>query len=161
MNLNNDVAKWRKGEGRTASVQQQEALVARANQIADLCDLMADLLALHTDYSLWESYQRLDAVEKIQNPDFSKTLFENASCGYCRSHQYELARHWYAPHARAVAKNLAKAVASGNRDAVLSPDAGKERLALKKKPLQSLRPTQLRMEENFRRVMLKIAELCK
>ena len=161
MNLNNDVAKWRKGEGRTASVQQQEALVARANQIADLCDLMADLLALHTDYSLWESYLRLDSVEKIQNPNFSKTLFENASCGYCRSHQYELARHWYAPHMRAIAKNLAKALASGDKDAKISPNAEKERLALKKKPLQSLRPTQLRTEENFRRVMLKIAELCK
>ena len=129
--------------------------------LADLCDLMADLLALHTDYSLWESYLRLDAVEKIQNANFSKTLFENASCGYCRSHQYEFARYWYAPHMRAVAKNLAKAVASGNRDAVLSPDAGKERLALKKKPLKSLRPTQLRTEENFRKVMRKIEELCK
>ena len=161
MNLNNDVAKWRKGEGRTASVQQQEALVARANQIADLCDLMADLLALHTDYSLWESYLRLDSVEKIQNPNFSKTLFENASCGYCRSHQYELARHWYAPHMRTIAKNLAKALASGDKDAKISPNAEKERLALKKKPLQSLRPTQLRTEENFRKVMRKIEELCK
>ena len=161
MNLNNDVAKWRKGEGRTASVQQQEALVARANQIADLCDLMADLLALHTDYSLWESYLRLDSVEKIQNPNFSKTLFENASCGYCRSHQYELARHWYAPHMRTIAKNLAKAIASGDKDAKISPNAEKERLALKKKPLQSLRPTQLRTEENFRKVMRKIEELCK
>ena len=161
MNLNNDVAKWRKGEGRTASVHQQEALVARANQIADLCDLMADLLALHTDYSLWESYLRLDSVEKIQNPNFSKTLFENASCGYCRSHQYELARHWYAPHMRTIAKNLAKAIASGDKDAKISPDAEKERLALKKKPLQSLRPTQLRTAENFRKVMRKIEELCK
>ena len=157
--LSADVAKWRKGE--TASVQQQEALIARANQIADLCDAMADLLALHTDYSLWESYLRLDAVEKIQNPNFSKTLFENASCGYCRSHQYEFARHWYAPHMRTIAKNLAKALASGDKDAKLSPNAENERLALKKKPLQSLRPTQLRTEENFRKVMRKIEELCK
>ncbi len=35
----------------------------------------ADLLALHTDYSLYESCQRLDAVEKIRNPDFEHVLY--------------------------------------------------------------------------------------
>ena len=120
---------------------------------------MADLLALHTDYSLWESYQRLDAVENIQNPDFSKTLFENASCNYCRSHQYELARYWYAPHARAIAKNLAKAVAEGDREARLSPPAEPERLALKERPLESLKPRLTRTEENFRKVMHDVEKL--
>ena len=159
--LSVDVAKWRKG-GRAGSPLPAagDRLVARANHIADLCDLMADLLALHTDYSLWESYQRLDAVEKIQNPDFSKTLFENASCGYCRSHQYELARYWYAPHARATAENLAKAVANGDHKARLSPPAEPERIALKAKPLESLKPTLPRTEETFRKVMRKVAELC-
>ena len=121
---------------------------------------MADLLALHTDYSLWESYERLDAVEKIQNPLFEKTLFENASCNYCRSHQYELARHWYAPHARKVADSLAKAVASGNRKAKLTHSPEQERLALKKKPLESLKPTLPRTEENFRATLRRIAVLC-
>ena len=95
-------------------------LFFKGEKIAALCDKMADLLALHTDYSIWESYQRLDAVEKIQNPDFSKTLFENASCRYCRSHQYELARHWYAARARRMAERLAQAVASGDRTAKFS-----------------------------------------
>ena len=147
--LSADVAKWRKG-GEDAN------LAARADKVARLCDLMADLLALHTDYSLWESYQRLDAVEKIKNPDFSKTLFENASCNYCRSHQYELARHWYAPHARKMADRLAKAVASGDRAAKLSEGAEAERLALKAKPLESLKPTLPRTQENFRKVMREI-----
>ena len=163
MNLNNDVAKWRIGKCKVESGKCKVGegdIVARAENLAALCDKMADLLALHTDYSLWESYLRLDAVEKIRNPNFSKTLFENASCGYCRSHQYELARYWYAPHMRTVAKNLAKAVASGNKDAVLSPDAGKERLALKAKPLESLKPTLLRTGENFRKTMQEIAGLC-
>ena len=158
MGLCRDIAAWRKG-GAAASAQQQEQLAARAKTVVRLCDLMADLLALHTDYSLWESYQRLDAVEKIQNPNFSKTLFENASCPYCRSHQYELARHWYAPHARKMADRLAKAVASGDRAAKLSEGAEAERLALKAKPLESLRPTLPRTAENFRKTLRAVGEL--
>ena len=154
-----DLAVWR--EDTTASVQQQDDLLAKINQIAALCDLMADLLALHTDYSLWESYQRLDAVEKIQNPAFEKTLFENASCNYCRSHQYELARHWYAPYVKAVAGKLAKAVAAGSRKAVVTVNAEQERLALKEKTLESLRPTLPRTGDNFRKVMRDIAGRCK
>ena len=157
--LSADVAKWRRGECKVESVKckvEDRNLVVRAENVAALCDLMADLLALHTDYSLWESYQRLDAVEKIQNPDFSKTLFENASCGYCRSHQYELARHWYAPHAKAIAANLAKAVADGDRKAVVKTNAEGARLALKAKPLESLKPTLPRTEENFRKVLREI-----
>ncbi|MBQ4199910.1 MAG: hypothetical protein II649_08500, partial [Kiritimatiellae bacterium] len=155
MKLCRDLAEWRK-DGATASVQLQDRLVVSANNVADLCDAMADLLALHTDYSIWESYKRLDAVEKIQNPAFEKTLFENASCPYCRSHQYELARHWYAPHARKMADRLAKAVASGDRAAKFSEGAEAERLALKAKPLESLKPTLPRTEANFRKTMRKI-----
>ena len=154
-----ELARWRRG-GKTTSVQQQEALVAQANRIAALCDAMADLLALHTDYSLWESYRRLDAVEKIRNPLFEKTLFENASCNYCRSHQYELARHWYAPHVKSVAAKLAKAVSAGNRKAAVTVNAEQERLALKAKPLESLKPTLPRTQENFRKVLRAIEGLC-
>ena len=111
MELRGDIAAWRKGG---------ELAAGRAEKIAALCDKMADLVALHTDYSMWEAYQRLDAVEKIRNPEFSKTLFENASCPYCRSHQYELARHWYAVRARKMADRLAKALASGDRQAKFS-----------------------------------------
>ena len=109
-----ELGAWRTNT--TASVQQQDALLAKINRVAELCDAMADLLALHTDYSLWESYQRLDAVEKIRNPLFEKTLFENASC------------------------------------------AEKERLALKARPLESLKPTLPRTAESFRRVLGSIVK---
>jgi thiol-disulfide isomerase/thioredoxin len=148
------LAKWRGGE-----LNGAEESLARARNIAALCDAMADLLALHTDYSLWESYQRLDAVEKIRNPAFEKTLFENSSCGYCRSHQYELARYWYAPHVKAVVEKLAEAVAVGKRKATVTVNAEQERLALKAKPLESLRPTLPRTEENFRKVLGEVASL--
>ena len=154
-----DLAKWRKGGPRSGAAA--DGLVARAENVAALCDKMADLLALHTDYSLWESHQRLDAIEKIKNPDFSKTLFENASCNYCRSHQYEFARYWYAPHAKAVSERIAKAVAANDRKADIKVDAEKERLALKARPLESLKPTLPRTEENFRNVLREIERLAK
>ena len=168
MELCRDIAAWRKGGGSQLAATDSDAtscvppLVSRANAIAALCDKMADLLALHTDYSIWESYQRLDAVEKIQNPEFSKTLFENASCPYCRSHQYELARHWYAVRARQMAERLAAAVAAGDRKAKFGGDAGEAeqmRLALKAKPLESLKPTMPRTEENFRKVLREVERL--
>ena len=147
-----DIAKWRDGKCDGADLPQ------RAEKVVGMADAMADLLALHTDYSIWESYQRLDAIEKIQNPLFEKTLFENASCPYCRSHQYELARHWYAVRARKMADRLAKAVASGDREAKFSDGSEEERLALKAKPLESLKPTLPRTAENFRRVLDSIGK---
>ena len=158
--FNSELAVWRKGTEGGAPVDGKK-LLARVENLASLCDAFADLLALHADYSLWESYQRLDAVEKIRNPDFSKTLFENASCTYCRSHQYELARHWYAPHARAVAERLANAIAAKDRKAKIEVESEPERIALKERSLESLKPTLPRTEENFRKVMHDVEKLLK
>ena len=148
-----DVSAWRRGKADGGD------LPARAEGIASLMERMADVLALHTDYSLWESYRRLDAVEKIRNPDFARTLFDNASCGYCRSHQYELARHWYAPHMRDIARRIAKAVAADDRKAELRGDAEKERQELMGRPLESLGPSTPRTEANFRAAMASVAAL--
>ena len=147
-----DIGEWRKGKRDGAD------LPGRARHLSTLTDLMADVLELHTDYSLWESYCRLEAVEKVQNPDFTKTLFDNASCDYCRSHQYELARYWYAARMRKAASRLAKAVASHECHAVLFDNSEDERQALMGKPLESLRPTRPRTETNFRTTMQSIAD---
>ncbi|MCQ2392627.1 MAG: alpha-N-acetylglucosaminidase N-terminal domain-containing protein, partial [Kiritimatiellae bacterium] len=53
--LKRDYLDWQKGARDGAD------LPARAANVAALMEKMADLLALHTDYSLWESYLRLDA----------------------------------------------------------------------------------------------------
>ena len=147
-----DIGEWRKGKHDGAD------LPVRARNLSVLTDLMADVLALHTDYSIWESYLRLDAIEKVQNPDFTKTLFDNASCSYCRSHQYELARHWYAERMRKAASRLAIAVASHERNVVLFDNSEDERKALMERPLESLRPTRPRTEANFRATMCSIAD---
>lgn len=60
---------------------------------------------------------------------------------------------------RAVEANLLKAVASGNRKATVKVSAEAERLALKKKPLESLKPVLPRTRENFCRVLREIKAL--
>jgi len=149
-----DFEEWRKGQ------RDGGDLPGRATRIAALAEKMADILELHTDYSLWESFLRLDAIEKVRNPDFPRTLFDNASNGYCRSHQYELARYWYLPRAQAMAKLVAKAVAEGDRKATLSiAPAEPERQALMARPLESLRPVKPRTEANFHAVMRAVSAL--
>lgn len=145
--LGRDMAAWRRVEYSGSN------LVAKAENLASLCDSLADILALHTDYSLWESYLRLDSIEKVRNPEFTKTLFENAANDYCLSHQYEIVRHWVVPSMRRVAKRIADAVAAGDRDAKISVDFETLRREAKKRPLASLRPTLPRTQEQFRRII--------
>ena len=153
--LGRDIAKWRRGE------IDGKDLPRRARELAKLCNTFADILTLHTDYSLWESYQRLDAIEKVKNPAFTKTLFENAANRYCLSHQYEVVRHVVVPTVKAMAERLAKAVESGDRKAAAftsKPDYAKLRSAAKAKPLESLKPTLPRTKENFVKVLREVGE---
>ena len=149
--LGREVSAWRKGGAASAD------LAVRAKRLSVLMDLMADTLALHTDYSMWESYLRLDKIEKVRFPGFTKTLFDNASCRYCRSHQYELARHWYAERMRKAAERIANAVAANDRMVVLFDNPEDERKALMERPLESLRPVLPRTAEHYRATMLAIA----
>ena len=142
-----------------------EGLAVLADEIVILAEKMADLLELHTDYSLWESYERLDRIEKIANPNFKQVLLENAVCGYCRSHQYEAARYLYVPRARAFAdtiKGLVRAAESGTE---LTPEQKALKLdwstdlvnLMLAVPLETFRPTRSRTPENFRALMRELA----
>ena len=150
--LGRDMAAWRRGEHGGSN------LVAKAESLASLCDCLADILALHTDYSLWESYLRLDSIEKVRNLEFTKTLFENAANDYCLSHQYEIVRHWVVPSMRGVAKRVADAVEADDRKVSLPKDFEELRRELKDKQLESLRPTLPRTQEEFRRVISKLTK---
>ena len=153
--LGRDMAAWRRVEYSGSN------LVAKAENLASLCDSLADILALHTDYSLWESYLRLDSIEKVRNPEFTKTLFENAANDYCLSHQYEIVRHWVVPSMRRVAKRIADAVAADDRRITLPKDFEELRCELKGKPLESLRPTLPRTREEFRRIIDELVKSSK
>ena len=115
--------------------------------IAPIVGDFTDLLALHTDYSLWDSYVRLDAIEPIRNPDFDKVLFENAVNDYCSSHQYEAFAQVFRPWCEQFAR-------TGKRpgDALLK--------AARERRLASMAPTLARTPENYRKVLLSLAASC-
>ena len=157
--LNEGHAAWARDE------RGPEGLSERAREIVVLAEKMADLLELHTDYSIWESYERLDRIERITNPNFKQVLLENAICGYCRSHQYEAARYLYVPRAKAFADMLEGQLRAGRFGGALTPaqkalkldcstDLVNMMLAV---PLEAFRPTKPRTPENFRALMLELA----
>ena len=143
----------------------------KAGAFARLGELMADVLALHTDFSIYESFLRLDAVEKIRNPGFDRVLLENASGAYCRSHVYELARHWYAPVMRDLAESICAKVDAADVTGELSfvGEVGYTsfmndhymrkdiRDRMRCEPLSTWRPTAPRTPENYRKAMLGLA----
>ena len=153
---------WKASTGTTPTGGSQFIATAAdvksaAAAYAALGRAFADLLALHTDYSLYESYLRLDAVEKIRNPDFEHVLYDNASCGYCRSHQYEVARYWAEPAMADLANMLAERAAAGDKSPIppLNQDRYRERSM--HRPLAEMRPTLPRTPENCRRVLGELA----
>ena len=130
-------------------------------RLADACEglgaAMAGTLALHTDYSLWESFLRMDRVEKIRNPNFEKVLVDNATCHYCRGYQYECAEHWYRPELRGLADAVRSKVASGDREGSLVVKEGNFRERMLVLPLSELAPRTPRTPGNYRRAMLDFA----
>jgi len=133
-------------------------VVRKARAYAEMGSLMADVLALHTDYSLAESFDRLNAIEPVKNPNFPNVLLENATCGYCASHQYEAAEYWYKPSIREFADMLVRKVESGDRSPIKIGGAfGKHRARMCAKPLAEMRPTLPRTQESFSRTLKAFA----
>ena len=151
-----NISKWRTG------AQNGDKIIKAAERLANLADRMADLLELHTDYSLWESYERLTKVESVPNPNFPQVLLDNAANSYCQSHQYELARYWYAPRAHKWAEKISSIIRSGDPKAKLVlNDSKKVHSELLKRPLKSMRPTAKRTNEEFIKLMSELSqELC-
>ena len=124
--------------------------LANARHILRLMEAFTDLLALHTDYSLAESYDRLDRIEKIRYSDFDRTLFENAVNGYCASHHYEAFRHVYLPWWSHLARH-GEALPRWKVRETWS------------RRLKEMRPTLERSPENWKRTMIgltKAARAC-
>ena len=144
---------WKSGKGPAGDVER------RATAFKAMAGAMAELLALHTDYSLAESYDRLDAVEKIRNPNFAKVLVENAVCNYCASHQYEAAEYWYKPSLREFADGLVRRVRADDRSELGPyPTFMEYRDArMYAKPLAGMRPTLPRTQANYVRVLTALA----
>jgi len=61
-----------------------------------LVEILTDFLEQNPEYSLYDSYQRLE-LEQPVNPVFEKTLLKNSSALYCRTHVYENFKYVVAP----------------------------------------------------------------
>ena len=150
--LRTSLQAWRKGADNGAEVKRY-AKAARA-----LVDAFADTLALHTDYSLWESFERLDRVEKVRNPDFPRVLMENAINDYCIGYQYEAAEYMYRPEIRDIDEAVCALIDGGDRKAALDVRIADYRKWMLGTSLKDMRPTLARTPENYRKTMLKLAE---
>ena len=147
-----NVAAWRKG---TADGRD---LAAEGARIVSLTSCFADLLAEHTDYSLWESYLRLKDVAPVPNADFPHVLLENATCGYCRSHQYEFVRHGVLPYVRSVVADVNRRVKASDRRETFQQFDEKAFWSLS---LRDLRPQAKRDAESLRQVLkAAVVNLC-
>ncbi len=143
---------WTRGEG------GEEPVLAAAAAFEREAARLADILALHTDYSVYESYLRLDAVEKIRNKNFARILLDNTTAPYCRSHQYETVRHWYVPLVGKFAAEIRRRLAAGEKKSLNGEPLPKEwndalGAALLDAPPESLRPVSSRTREDFVRAL--------
>ena len=135
-------------------------VLRKADAYARMGALMADILALHTDYSLAESFDRMNAIEPVRNPNFQRVLIENATCHYCASHQYEAAEYWYKPFITDFASMVANKVSSDDRTPIPALPKWTEfrDKRMYAKPLTDMRPTLPRTKENYAKTLTAFAK---
>ena len=145
---------WR--EGRDVPVARVEEL---ARAYAAIGTHFSDLLEQHTDYSLYESYRRLEEIEPIANTNFWSVLVQNATTPYCRSHQYETARYRYEPCMRSLAEAILAKTAANDRTPLdhKTLDANGLYEKMQKTPLETMGPVRARTDANLRRTLLDLS----
>ena len=94
--------------GKTGAAEMKRTI----RSFKKLVKVATEVLALHPDYSLDESLDKLYQSGNVLAPDFGKVLLDNAINGYCRSHQYEIAAGWYLPMAEKVCDKMMEQVES-------------------------------------------------
>ena len=128
-----------------------EAVRTAADRLRRLAALMPRLLALHTDYSLYDSLERLKAVRQVSNPEFDRVLLDNCVNGYCASHQAEPAERLYAPAINMMAQQIAEKAERGDRSPIKTEEVRKMREAAVSMPLAPMRKP--RTAKAFRKVL--------
>ena len=150
------------GDWTKKKVRDAEIVRGLASDYVRLVSAMTRLLALHTDYSLADSLDRLNAAHPVENPDFGHVLVDNAVNGYCRSHQYEAAAFLYEPFAKDCAAAVTTKLDAGDRTAIdgkaLKAKGEAYREAMLKRPLVEMRSTAPRTEAAFVALMEELAK---
>ena len=140
------------------SAQAGASATAWAEHAKKLSRLAARLLQLHSDYSLCDTMAHLNAVEKVANPNFDRTLIDNCSNFYCASHQAEMAEHLYAPSLAIFADQICGKIAADDRSPLSQAGIRDLREKVLATPLESMRSTEPRTQENFRAILGELAE---
>ena len=116
-------------------------------------DALATLLALHTDFSVCDTYDRLAKVHPIAYSGFSSVLVDNAANSYCSSHQAELARHCYLPAFRHFVETIKARMAAGDRTPFARGDLEEFRTRAMAMSIAALRLDVPRTRDEFNRVL--------
>ena len=134
-----DIAKTILGRFANASLLHAQLLYATSAPEGELdnamaaalgvMDCLAETLGAHEDYSLSKTLEGLRSVTDT-NPDFERTLKNNAECMYCRGYIYENSRYLYLPEAEILFDEVKRA-ACDQRE--LDRAAVTERIAQNKK----------------------------
>lgn len=117
-----------------------ERVLACIHAVVELMRRLADLLEAHEDYSMFDALVRLQRCQPT-NPNFERTLKNNAENWYCRSFIYELFRMCYIPEHEAVEEAVSGIVRAGDRSFGPQP--------------QSLRDRQAEIRARYREIPLK------
>jgi hypothetical protein len=123
----------------------------------DIVKANTEIISLHTDFSLCESLDRLAEEAPIFGKNFDKVLLDNASNGYCRSHQYEIAAGCYIPFAEAFVREVLRRIDAGERARIPDEWTAKTREAcladLKGRGIEAYRPSSPRTPDEYRRIL--------
>jgi hypothetical protein len=147
-------ALWQKGQAVGEDVRRTFGI------ILELLDTLADLLGQHTDYSLYDSLEKLKATAPV-NPCFEQTLKNNASAPYCRSYIYENVRYLYLPETKLLFDWIMYNIDTNNR----GEKQNKEEFLAKKAqikeiynntPLSAMRPSE---NSSFAETVLRMKNL--
>lgn len=140
-----------------------EKLLALIHANGDLMRALADLLASHEDYSLFDSLKRLERCQPT-NPNFEHTLKGNAETWYCRSFIYELFKASYIPEYEALEAQIAGDVQRGDHSYPEQPQSLKDQLEKIRDtyydtPLKDLAPDHAAAKKALPQTLIRLAEL--
>ena len=146
--------RWRDGKA------TEDEVIALADATIKFVDLMGRVLALHTDFSLNDTLNRTDEIERIRLPNFDKVFLQNAVNHYCMSHQAEPAVHLYPQMYRIWRDEMVRVIKSGDRAGEMKPKAQGRGLIEKlwEKNLADLKPDMVRNDANWTKTMLDFAD---
>lgn len=96
------------------------AVKAAGERCTAILTALRDILALHDDYSMNASLDKLRSIHPI-NPYFAQALKGNAENGYCRTYIYELFNDYYLPQLALYTKWVDERVAGGDVKSPMKP----------------------------------------